>query len=441
MKYYLSFDYAMQICYIYFKHTGEFMENKDIIKQDKEYKKYILEKIEEYNTNGKKTIAYFCDTFYPIIDGVIKVLDNYAKLLKDKYNIVVIAPKHKGMVSKQDYLVIGVKSLYFKFVGYDLSFPGCDNFVKKALRLLKIDIVHAHSPFTIGKLAAKTAKKKNTPFIMTMHSQYKQDFYKHTKSKLLTKILTDNIVKVFSKSDEVWTMNNKTAETLQGYGYKGNFFLIPNATEYVPFDKPEQYNKYINSKYDIKKNQLVFLFIGRLIALKNIHFIVDSLKIVKDSGIDFKMIFVGSGPDEESLKKQIKELNLQDCILLTGTIKDREELAKIITRSDLFLFPSIYDVSSLVQIEAAAFNTPAVLINGSLTSATITDNVNGFLSENSVDAFAEKIIEISNDKEKLKEIGKQAHKDLYITWPQVATKASERYEYWIEKFNNDTSNN
>ena len=42
-------------------------------KQDKYYKNYIEEKINEFNTNGKQTILYFCDTYYPIIDGVIKV--------------------------------------------------------------------------------------------------------------------------------------------------------------------------------------------------------------------------------------------------------------------------------------------------------------------------------------------------------------------------------
>ena len=48
--------------------------------QNKNYRDYIMNKIEEFNNNGKHTIVYFCDTFYPIIDGVIKVLDNYASL-------------------------------------------------------------------------------------------------------------------------------------------------------------------------------------------------------------------------------------------------------------------------------------------------------------------------------------------------------------------------
>mgnify|MGYP000071587672 FL=1 len=50
--------------------------------QNKKYRDYIMNKIEEFNNNGKHTIVYFCDTFYPIIDGVIKVLDNYASLLR-----------------------------------------------------------------------------------------------------------------------------------------------------------------------------------------------------------------------------------------------------------------------------------------------------------------------------------------------------------------------
>ncbi len=413
------------------------MSQKELVKQDKEYKEYILKTIDEYNNNGKKTIAYFCDTFYPIIDGVIKVLDSYATLLKDKYNIVVFAPKHKGIVAKQDYLVVGSNSFYFKFLGYDAPMPRGDAFLNKVLKLIKIDIVHAHSPFAMGALAARISKKKHIPFVMTLHSQYKRDFYKHTKSKLLTKILTDNIVKVYNKTNEVWTMSDFVAKILEGYGYKGDTYIIPNATEFVPFDDIDTEKKLIDAKYNIDPDQLVFLFVGRFVALKNMDLIVDALKIVKQNGINFKMFFVGGGPAEENLKKQIKALDLNKEIMLTGMIKDRTELAKLYARSDLFLFPSDYDTDGLVKIEAATFDTPSLLLENSAPASAITDGVNGFLSKKSAEDFAQKIIEISKDKKKLAAVGKKAHDDLYITWPKVAEKVSQRYEYWIEKYKNE----
>ena len=53
---------------------------------------YILDKIDEFNNNGKRTIAMFCDVFYPSIDGVISVLNNLSNELLNYYNIVVCVP-------------------------------------------------------------------------------------------------------------------------------------------------------------------------------------------------------------------------------------------------------------------------------------------------------------------------------------------------------------
>lgn len=412
------------------------MANNEVNKQDKEYKKYIDQKIEEFNSNGKKTIVYFCDTYYPIIDGVIKVLENYAINLSKYYNVVLVVPKHKNktITDKKDYLVIGVASMYFKFVNYDLAFPQVDSYLKTTLKKLKIDIIHSHTPFNMGAYASKLAEKRKVPFIVTMHSQYKQDFLRHTNSEAISNMLLSSLIKVFNSSTEVWTMHKRASDTLTSYGYnKNKFFYIQNATEYLPLENPAEAIEYVNNKYNIEKDQTVFLFIGRLVVVKNIMFIADSLKVLKDKGLKFKMIYIGNGPDEDELKEHIKELGLESDVILTGRIDDRQEIAKIIQRSNLFLFPSIYDTSSIVQIEAAAFDTPGVFIDGSVTANGIVHNHNGFLCKDSVEDFAQTVYDAVTNKELLEEVTKNAHKELYLTWEDVGKKAFERYEYLIEE--------
>lgn len=410
-------------------------KNKENL-QDKKYRGYILKKIDEFNNNGKITIAYFCDTFYPILDGVIKVLDNYATLLNGKYNIVVIVPKHKNIVVKKDYLVIGVSSLYFKFVNYDLAFPDIDNFLAQAIKKLRIDIVHSHSPFNMGAFAAKVAKKKKVPFVMTMHSLYKMDFMKYTNSEGLTKYLLRQIIKVFNKSTETWTMHENTKRELLSYGYRGKVFFVPNATDYERCDNISSLAEVARKKYDIPEADKVFLFVGRLVEQKNIFFIAKALAKVKEKNPNFKMFFVGNGPDEKELKSLVKKNNLSDNVIFTGKITDRSELATIFALSDLFVFPSLYDTSSLVQIEAATFNTPTLFIENTVTATTITNNVNGFTAPNDLDAFANKILELMDNKKLLEEIGKNANRDLFITWKQVTEIISERYEYLIKQNKN-----
>ena len=159
----------------------------------------------------------------------------------------------------------------------------------------------------MGKYASALAKKRKVPFVMTMHSQYKYDFMKYTKNESIVNMLLNNIVKVFSKSDEVWTMHEKVADALRSYGYKGKFFFVPNATDYPVPKNPQQYEEFVNNKYNLPKDLPVFLFVGRLVLQKNLLFILDALKILSDNNIDFRMFFIGDGPDKDELKKRITE--------------------------------------------------------------------------------------------------------------------------------------
>lgn len=77
-----------------------------------------------------------------------------------------------------------------------------------------------------------------------------------------------------------------------------------------------------------------------------------------------------------------------------GSITERERLKLYYAAADLFLFPSLYDNAPLVVREAAALHTPSLLIKGSTSAEVIHDSVNGFLSDNSVTAYASRISQL-----------------------------------------------
>ena len=109
------------------------------------------------------------------------------------------------------------------------------------------------------------------------------------------------------------------------------------------------------------------------------------------------MLFVGSGPDEERLKNYIKDKGLEKDVILTGKIMDRDILSAIYYRAKLFVFPSLFDASSLVQIEAASQKTPTLFIEGAVTSDTVTNNVNGFKAPNDLETISKETYQIYLD--------------------------------------------
>ncbi len=390
----------------------------------------------------KLNVGLFIDTFYPMIDGVVSVVDNYAKRLTKYANVTVftVAPRKKGYVDNFPYKVVRCKRLAVPGLDYDLGMPSFDKKFKRELENSNLDIVHIHSPFSVGKAGLKYAKKHNIPCIATNHSQFKQDFYKATKSKLITKILLSKIMKVFNACDENWSVNREVANVYDDYGLKEHAKVVNNATD-MDFLNDDGFVRELKKKHNIKDDEKVLLFVGRICELKNIFFILDAVKELKEKDFKFKMLYIGSGQDEDKLKEKIEKYGMQEKVQLLGRISDRDMLAKYYNIADLFLFPSMYDCSSLVQIEAASQKTPTVFLKDSVTSDGIVDNENGFFAENDVQKFAQRIIDIFENIDLYNKVCENCYKSVYVNWDTKIATVVEDYKKLIDKRQKDNQQN
>ena len=145
------------------------------------------------------------------------------------------------------------------------------------------------------------------------------------------------------------------------------------------------------------------------------------------------MLFVGKGQDEEELKRRIKKNHLEEKVIMCGKITDRELLASYYVRSDLFLFPSYYDASSIVQIESASQKKPVLFLKDSATSATVTNNVDGFIEEFDVKKYAKRINDIITNEKMLKEVGENAYHNLYKNWDNAIEEVYNEYLRLIDE--------
>lgn len=384
-------------------------------------------------------IGIFMDNFYPTIDGVVLVIDNLAKMLA-KFNDVTVVVPYTTSVDEdftRPYDVIRIGSIQVPFMEYRVGKP-CTKLSKDYKTLLEknFDIIHIHSPFTIGSLGLKIANELNIPCIATMHTRFDFEIKKIINNKLVVKQVIKKLIKVYNKSDRCIAINHAMVKVFKDFGYKYEPIVIYNGTDLLPLKEKEKNIERVNKLYDINKNELVFLFVGRLTDIKNIFFILDSLKLLKDDGIKFKMLYVGTGPDENKLKVQIKKYHMEDSVILTGRLTDRILLSSIYARANLFLFPSLFDASSLVQIEAAVNDTPGLFIEGSVTSDTVVNNVSGFTSKLDVVEYKNKIKEIINDKKLLKKVSVNAKKMLGKHWKEIADETYDLYISEINKKNN-----
>lgn len=385
--------------------------------------------------NGKIKVLEAMDVYLPDVDGVINCVNNYSKNLSDKTTLTVMCPKNrKDYVDDFPYNIVRCKSMHIPILNQYYGLPQQDSKFKKQIMAEDYDIIHVHSPFGMAKYALSVAKKKNIPIVATFHSNMRQIFESIFKSKSFSDTLCKRLGKLYNKFDEVFVCSPKVEEQLRSYGYTKKVSYLPFGTDFNRCDKVEEYSALANKEFGIAERELVFIYVGRVMKLKRIDFILDSLKILKDKNIKFKFFVVGKGAELNSLKKYAKKLGFNESeVIFTGFLP-REQFPLLFSRADLLLFPSIYDNFGLVKVEGASYETAGVFIKDTCAGYDITHGVNGFVSDNDTESFAAAIEEAVKDYNKLKQIGKNAKETLYISWKDCSDVLLENYERIINEY-------
>ncbi len=383
-------------------------------------------------------IAQLIDTYYPMIDGPVNVITNYSKNL-NKWTecklLTAAAPKKAAYVDNQPFEVLRCKSGWAP-ENYRNALPKSDAKFKKRTDEENFDILHTHSPFGMGSFAIDYGRRHGVPVVATLHTKYYDDFSRVLKgNKTLCNYMLHRIMKVYSAADSVWTVNNAACSVLREYGYEGEIEVVRNGTDLKYPSNADELIKKVNDAHNLYGQKNVFIFVGRIAMYKNLELMARALKILKDAGEDFKMLIVGSGFDEAKFKAMTNELGLSDKFIFVGSVSDRQLLQGYYLRSDLFLFPSTFDTSSLVPIEAAAHKLPVLLIEGSCTAENIADGVNGFLAKETPEAFAQKIRDVIASPSVLRSVGEEALNSVYRSWEMVAAEALKKYKEIIASYN------
>lgn len=185
---------------------------------------------------------------------------------------------------------------------------------------------------------------------------------------------------------------------------KKNIICISNPTE------KKTYEKNIN-----KKKQIIS--VGKLLPIKGYDLLLQVAKIVLPKHKDWKWIILGDGPEEKYIRTEIKNANLQDQMLLLGSVKDVDNFYE---ESSIFVLTSKNEGFGIVILEAKEHKLPIVCFDIETGARElIRNNINGNLVKKyDVEEMAEKINRL-------------------IENPDIRTDYSEKSKFDLEKYDID----
>jgi glycosyltransferase involved in cell wall biosynthesis len=382
------------------------------------------------NDNRLPLYGIFSDVFPPMMDGVSLTVKNYADWLHRKgQNVCVVTPAcapSAGNVGGEDYPVVRYFSLPVpmrKPYRWGLSGIDCNFFTQ--INGLPFALLHAHSPFSAGRAALRLAKKRKIPIVATFHSKYKSDFERVIPSKKIIGMLVKSIVDFYEQVDEVWIPQASVEAPLREYGYRGKVVVVGNGNDFADGERIEPLRDKAREQLRLRNGEWMFLFVGQHIWEKNVALIIRALARLE--GVPFKMFFVGTGYAGAKMREMVTDAGLDEKVVFAGAITDRSTLKEYYAAADLFLFPSLYDNAPLVVREAAALQTPSVLLEGATAAEIIIHGSNGFLTENTAEAFAGCIAEIIARPGALQAAGLHASQTIARPWENIIGEALDRY--------------
>lgn len=309
---------------------------------------------------SKMNIAFYTDSFYPAVDGVVISINNFTKELERRGHKVYIftagnKKNHNG--SMNVFFMRGIK--FNKYPQYTVAmFPFLSSI---KMRELDIDIVHAHTPFSIGLAALTNARLNKLPLVSTFHTMFNDNavIEEYVSSNGLMK----DVIKKYSwsyakffynKCDKVITPST-TIEHLLHKNNINSTVVVENGIDLKMFNNKVK-SDYIKNWITDGKDYKLVLYVGRVSKEKRLDTMIKAARILKSKRIYFAI--VGVGPALEYYKHLANSYGL-DKFKFLGFVPNAE-LPKYYNAADVFCMPSTFETQGIVAIEAMACGKPVV---------------------------------------------------------------------------------
>lgn len=245
---------------------------------------------------------------------------------------------------------------YAKVYYLEIDGAFCLGNIKKIfteIREIKPDVIHAHLGSVLYAFFWTLVNK--TPLVITVHSRPDKAFEKHINFLLKT-IILKNRIRLIAVSEENEKLLKKYYKS-----YTKSCTYVNNGVDIdIYYRKPHSNYTFINvARQDENKNQIAI--------------IECFYRLQKE--FECNLILVGNGPCSKLLKHRVKELNIEDKVLFTGTVGNPNEYYAI---SDCYVQASHREALPMAILEAIATGLPIVSSNvGGIRE--VVSNENGIL--------------------------------------------------------------
>ena len=339
---------------------------------------------------------------------------------RSKFEVKVVLPAGSKLIPRIDAL--GFEHICTKG-GADKSLDlGAVNEYCRIFKAEKPDIVHTHAAMA-ARIAAFLSGVRVR--IHTRHSTF-------APRPILTRFPMRNICGFINNtlSTAMIAVSESTKENLTDMGANPKKIeVIINGAEPLR-QVPAEEAATLRASLGIAPDDFVVGMSARLEEVKGHIYLIEAARILRERGVkNLRVLIIGTGTTEQTLRDKVREYHLEDCVLFPGFVAD---VAPYIQIMDVIANCSFgTEATSMALIEAMSLAKPAVATDYGGNAYIIENGKNGYIiPQKSASNLAEAIQKLLDDPAKCREMSKVAYSKYIcrLTGKIMTGKVEKLYE-------------
>lgn len=304
-------------------------------------------------------IAFFSDVCPPKIDGIVThVIETAAALKKRGHTLLAVVPRHRGARRH-----LAPDSPFAEIISLPsvpaLVYPeirlGLPSLALLRLRRFRPEVIHVHTPGTVGIAAIAAAKLLRVPLVATFHTYVMSKEYLDLIrlgrfEKKLSRLIWGFNNYYLNHSDVVISPAESVKLDLIKSGVRKKVYVIHNGVDLDDFAPGGEFlARKAREKYGL--GDKVILYVGRISKEKSLDVLIKAFGQLVKEVPDVQLLLVGDGPEWRKLESLTEKEGLTGRVIFAGKIAH-----------DILAASGVYEASSIFATSSAAENQPISVV-------------------------------------------------------------------------------
>ncbi len=205
------------------------------------------------------------------------------------------------------------------------------------------DLLHAHSPALNGLAALRAGRRLGLPVVYECRAFWEDAAVDHGTSReggLRYRLTRAMETRVFRRAQAVTCICEGLRAEIAGRGVAADrVTVIPNAVDTDSFSYNAPADPELRSSLGLD-GAIVLGFIGSFYAYEGIPLLLEALPTLRQRYPELRLLLVGGGPQEATIRERLDELGLQEAVILTGRVA-HEAVQDHYNLVDIFVYPRL----------------------------------------------------------------------------------------------------